>query len=68
MVPLKQGNRGVRHARGVKDERGGVRWHPYMEYYLPRRWLSGAIFGKYPLFILFSLTFSLGPDEVATVW
>ena len=30
---------------------------------------SGTIFGKYPLFIyLFILTFSLGPDEAATVW
>ena len=30
---------------------------------------SGDIFGKYPLFIyLVSLTFSLGPDEAATVW
>ena len=29
--------------------------------------VRGAIFGKYPIY-LFSLTFSLRPDEVATVW
>ena len=43
--------------------------HPLYSYTPNTPYFSGTIFGKYQLFIyLFGLTFSLRPDEVATVW
>ena len=51
---------------------GGVTVTPLTPLHTPKTplflhpYIYSAIFGKYQCF--FSLTFSLGPDEMATVW